>query len=98
MWTGVPCHRTCPWSRSEEHTSELQSQFHLVCRLLLEKKKIHVILFRLVTERQGDVPLLAVERSRFEQGHVHAEHLPLDCVLLHFHVLSSHHLLTDLPR
>src|SRR5689334_24189887 len=28
----------CPL-RSEEHTSELQSQFHLVCRLLLEKKK-----------------------------------------------------------
>ena len=27
------------YSRSEEHTSELQSQFHLVCRLLLEKKK-----------------------------------------------------------
>src|SRR5689334_24666615 len=27
------------WWRSEEHTSELQSQFHLVCRLLLEKKK-----------------------------------------------------------
>src|SRR5689334_23580832 len=27
------------WPRSEEHTSELQSQFHLVCRLLLEKKK-----------------------------------------------------------
>src|SRR5438309_9322646 len=29
--------------RSEEHTSELQSQFHLVCRLLLEKKKIILI-------------------------------------------------------
>src|SRR5689334_23585597 len=28
-----------PPARSEEHTSELQSQFHLVCRLLLEKKK-----------------------------------------------------------
>src|SRR6266568_8137793 len=28
-----------PGPRSEEHTSELQSQFHLVCRLLLEKKK-----------------------------------------------------------
>src|SRR5689334_24703993 len=28
-----------PGTRSEEHTSELQSQFHLVCRLLLEKKK-----------------------------------------------------------
>src|SRR4051794_29411396 len=28
-------------SRSEEHTSELQSPVHLVCRLLLEKKKLH---------------------------------------------------------
>src|SRR2546422_7868045 len=29
-----------PWRRrSEEHTSELQSRLHLVCRLLLEKKK-----------------------------------------------------------
>src|SRR2546422_7193994 len=27
--------------RSEEHTSELQSRLHLVCRLLLEKKKIN---------------------------------------------------------
>src|SRR5438067_9933034 len=27
--------------RSEEHTSELQSRFDLVCRLLLEKKKTH---------------------------------------------------------
>src|SRR3989442_3038843 len=27
--------------RSEEHTSELQSRPHLVCRLLLEKKKLH---------------------------------------------------------
>src|SRR5207249_8580005 len=26
------------WNRSEEHTSELQSRFDLVCRLLLEKK------------------------------------------------------------
>src|SRR5699024_11875779 len=29
--------------RSEEHTSELQSRFDLVCRLLLEKKKIIII-------------------------------------------------------
>src|SRR2546429_3751565 len=28
-------------NRSEEHTSELQSRLHLVCRLLLEKKKLH---------------------------------------------------------
>src|SRR5438309_3224469 len=34
-----PCSRGS--RRSEEHTSELQSQFHLVCRLLLEKKKKH---------------------------------------------------------
>src|SRR6478752_10518029 len=31
------------WARSEEHTSELQSRLHLVCRLLLEKKKKHQI-------------------------------------------------------
>src|SRR3989442_8620853 len=30
--------------RSEEHTSELQSRPHLVCRLLLEKKKNHIVL------------------------------------------------------
>src|SRR2546429_2209471 len=29
--------------RSEEHTSELQSRLHLVCRLLLEKKKIYMM-------------------------------------------------------
>src|SRR3712207_6955689 len=29
--------------RSEEHTSELQSRQYLVCRLLLEKKKTHII-------------------------------------------------------
>src|SRR6266481_6607313 len=34
--------------RSEEHTSELQSQFHLVCRLLLEKKKKKAIKTALV--------------------------------------------------
>src|SRR2546422_7243315 len=34
-WAGVSRARI----RSEEHTSELQSRLHLVCRLLLEKKK-----------------------------------------------------------
>src|SRR5687768_18288423 len=43
MWkpprtTGTSAARNC--RRSEEHTSELQSRLHLVCRLLLEKKKI----------------------------------------------------------
>src|SRR5438552_6496628 len=32
-------YRACSGVRSEEHTSELQSPDHLVCRLLLEKKK-----------------------------------------------------------
>src|SRR5207249_8714878 len=33
------CEQNVPRVRSEEHTSELQSRFDLVCRLLLEKKK-----------------------------------------------------------
>src|SRR2546430_4791378 len=35
--------------RSEEHTSELQSQSNLVCRLLLEKKKKCIILYTVIT-------------------------------------------------
>src|SRR5256886_10103267 len=38
-------------SRSEEHTSELQSQSNLVCRLLLEKKKATLHLY-VVSDRQ----------------------------------------------
>src|SRR5579885_2575925 len=37
--TCYSCHRGAAKPRSEEHTSELQSRFDLVCRLLLEKKK-----------------------------------------------------------
>src|SRR5699024_11811358 len=39
-FTRFECVR-CNGPRSEEHTSELQSRFDLVCRLLLEKKKRH---------------------------------------------------------
>src|SRR2546422_7797647 len=39
--------------RSEEHTSELQSRLHLVCRLLLEKKKKHTPTLQVPTFRQG---------------------------------------------
>src|SRR2546429_3559534 len=35
----LPAHQRVQLGRSEEHTSELQSRLHLVCRLLLEKKK-----------------------------------------------------------
>src|SRR5690625_5518422 len=36
---GAEAYSTASGARSEEHTSELQSRGHLVCRLLLEKKK-----------------------------------------------------------
>src|SRR5207244_4642047 len=38
-WRSTSCMPRRPYLRSEEHTSELQSPDHLVCRLLLEKKK-----------------------------------------------------------
>src|SRR6266702_6634431 len=37
------CRKVATKGRSEEHTSELQSRGHLVCRLLLEKKKNKII-------------------------------------------------------
>src|SRR2546430_9958503 len=40
--TARNCWRGCATERSEEHTSELQSQSNLVCRLLLEKKKTRI--------------------------------------------------------
>src|SRR5262245_62494930 len=43
----APCGR---W-RSEEHTSELQSLRHLVCRLLLEKKKISILMVTVYTSQ-----------------------------------------------
>src|SRR5258708_9558222 len=44
--------RADPFGRSEEHTSELQSPDHLVCRLLLEKKKKSNIRCRIYSWRQ----------------------------------------------
>src|SRR5207244_10994623 len=42
-WRAITTFRSCSRSsRSEEHTSELQSPDHLVCRLLLEKKNTHI--------------------------------------------------------
>src|SRR2546429_8693002 len=38
-WSPIGGDCAGPQPRSEEHTSELQSRLHLVCRLLLEKKK-----------------------------------------------------------
>src|SRR5436305_6565351 len=48
--------RHVPWWRSEEHTSELQSRPHLVCRLLLEKKK---------KNHQPSLPISAKSQSNY---------------------------------
>src|SRR5947199_4937466 len=53
--------------RSEEHTSELQSLRHLVCRLLLEKKKAESL--RLLTE-------VYVRRSAWLRRKARAPHAP----------------------
>src|SRR5438876_8176139 len=53
-------HRAAVRARSEEHTSELQSPVHLVCRLLLEKKKKTVkkpMTQTLKTQRVSSPPL-----------------------------------------
>src|SRR2546422_2900706 len=47
-------------ARSEEHTSELQSRLHLVCRLLLEKKKKNSIPKIPDAERLAQLPRLRV--------------------------------------
>src|ERR1022692_621092 len=51
--------------RSEEHTSELQSPCNLVCRLLLEKKKIYTC----------PAPHARKNRLRLKGGQRHAHHL-----------------------
>src|SRR5438309_2606072 len=50
--------------RSEEHTSELQSQFHLVCRLLLEKKKSSKRTTRRSTSAPGRLDSSSAPRGR----------------------------------
>src|SRR5437867_8109075 len=56
VWSFRRCEHSVPSStlstRSEEHTSELQSPYDLVCRLLLEKKKF--LLMGFVTKPAGE--------------------------------------------
>src|SRR3712207_7367377 len=47
-----------PASRSEEHTSELQSRQYLVCRLLLEKKKKHNHTYHSIPPQCSRTPLV----------------------------------------
>src|SRR2546430_8837132 len=72
-WAGVSRYTSFSTSqrpvflRSEEHTSELQSQSNLVCRLLLEKKKINthdtVLSTSLTTVSTHRASLLMIEQS-----------------------------------
>src|SRR2546429_1268557 len=51
--------------RSEEHTSELQSRLHLVCRILLEKKKIVVIDIQITLKQMlRDFIVIRVDRAK----------------------------------
>src|SRR6266566_5544565 len=52
IWTFTPATR----SRSEEHTSELQSPCNLVCRLLLEKKKTYHLILKIKTKHNTYTP------------------------------------------
>src|SRR5690348_18017638 len=56
---------SCP--RSEEHTSELQSPVHLVCRLLLEKKKTKV--------KQHSIQAQRTNTSQQKRNHVERKQL-----------------------
>src|ERR1041385_9288204 len=64
----VTCRRTRnfvsqgQYQRSEEHTSELQSRLHLVCRLLLEKKKQYYTAMRAA---RGPRRRLSISRQRY---------------------------------
>src|SRR2546430_12609567 len=64
-------------SRSEEHTSELQSQSNLVCRLLLEKKKTHPLHLRHAVPPGYDQAMMAADLPRYRlAGDVpHTHHL-----------------------
>src|SRR2546422_3039116 len=65
--------------RSEEHTSELQSRLHLVCRLLLEKKKKHSRQQRRDTHahpRLASDMHISGERPRIPAQHPHASSKP----------------------
>src|SRR5438045_6355694 len=53
-------------TRSEEHTSELQSLRHLVCRLLLEKKKAHS------TKNQVEEVILVIKSNKACHGELSA--------------------------
>src|SRR5207249_5107927 len=81
-------------SRSEEHTSELQSRFDLVCRLLLEKKKQQFDVLAIDAFSSDAIPMhmltseaLAVYRKHMTPGGIIAFHVTTRC--LDFHTIVA---------
>src|SRR4051795_9262725 len=72
--------QTC--ARSEEHTSELQSHSHLVCRLLLEKKRGQRESDPLEAAVRGDVRRAGIDRGRIPTPVAAAGVNPIDWRLL----------------
>src|SRR2546430_3184525 len=67
-------------ARSEEHTSELQSQSNLVCRLLLEKKKKNNLVLRRLSDIPDDEPLdLALGPYNAHEHGVSRRHALIRC-------------------
>src|SRR2546427_7341554 len=65
--SGAPPALAADQERSEEHTSELQSQSNLVCRLLLEKKKKRIdSAKRMISDFRPDVIAPSVVRNRHQ--------------------------------
>src|SRR2546429_6411419 len=88
---GIHQHRQAQ-GRSEEHTSELQSRLHLVCRLLLEKKKENIDRGALknnqVLTHSHQVACGLRARLRY-QGSKHVAELP---AMAQCHAIPSHYL------
>src|SRR5256885_10170827 len=81
-------------SRSEEHTSELQSPCNLVCRLLLEKKKKHIETHSRYCDAAKDAAMHRYEdfvRSITNNAayHVAPAHHPVHVTLLNPHRLHD---------
>src|SRR2546430_13042378 len=94
-WTNVQPIVALKWYRSEEHTSELQSQSNLVCRLLLEKKNIlHQRPLHFNAPPHSQDPVLEPPTAKRPPAQLlrrHYAHL-----LELSHILSPRHSLTDM--
>src|SRR5207237_1796582 len=82
--------------RSEEHTSELQSHLNLVCRLLLEKKKIMVHIHMQIHRTRDLQPIHSITTrvkniSDTDDGHEQPRHKSLQhvCSCIHTHTRQT---------